>query len=82
MKTSNPVLARLGQAAERERSAGYAPAGPYGQPGIPQQYPSQAGYPAAPPTVAPMTVDDVRRQDGRSARHPRHHRRGRLGARA
>ncbi|NYH45022.1 putative YccA/Bax inhibitor family protein [Micromonospora jinlongensis] len=59
MKTSNPVLARLGQAAERERSAGYAPAGPYGQPGIPQQYPSQAGYPAAPPTVAPMTVDDV-----------------------
>ncbi|CCH16089.1 Bax inhibitor-1/YccA family membrane protein [Micromonospora lupini] len=59
MKTSNPVLARLGQAAERERSAGYAPTGPYGQPGIPQQYPSQAGYPAAPPAVAPMTVDDV-----------------------
>ena len=35
MKTSNPVLARLGQAAERERSAGYAQPGPYGQPGFP-----------------------------------------------
>ncbi|MFC3504395.1 Bax inhibitor-1/YccA family protein [Micromonospora krabiensis] len=59
MKTSNPVLARLGQAAERERSAGYAPTGPYGAPGIPQQYPTEAGYPAAPPTVAPMSIDDV-----------------------
>ncbi|MEV4811205.1 Bax inhibitor-1/YccA family protein [Micromonospora avicenniae] len=63
MKTSNPVLARLGQAAERERSAGYAPTGPYGAPGVPQQYPSHAGYPAgypaAPPTVAPMSIDDV-----------------------
>ncbi|MGC4804346.1 Bax inhibitor-1/YccA family protein [Micromonospora sp. DT233] len=60
MKTSNPVLARLGQAAERERSAGYAPAGPYGQPGYPQQqYPGAPGYPAAPPTVTPMTIDDV-----------------------
>jgi uncharacterized YccA/Bax inhibitor family protein len=54
VKTSNPVLARLGQAAERERSAGYAPAGPYGQP-----YPTAAGYPAAPPTVQPMSIDDV-----------------------
>ncbi|MEH1097666.1 Bax inhibitor-1/YccA family protein [Micromonospora sp. CPCC 205561] len=59
MKTSNPVLARLGQAAERERSAGYAPAGPYGQPGYPQQYPTAAGYPAAPPTVNTMSIDDV-----------------------
>jgi uncharacterized YccA/Bax inhibitor family protein len=53
VKTSNPVLARLGQAAERERAAGAAPAG-YGTP-----YPTGAGYPAAPPTVQPMTVDDV-----------------------
>lgn len=59
MKTSNPVLARLGQAAERERSAGYAPTGPYGQPGYPQQYPTGAGYPAAPPAVTPMSIDDV-----------------------
>lgn len=59
MKTSNPVLARLGQAAERERAAGYAPAGPYGQPGYPQQYPTATAYPAAPPTVAPMSIDDV-----------------------
>ncbi|SDY73395.1 Uncharacterized membrane protein, YccA/Bax inhibitor family [Micromonospora pattaloongensis] len=66
MKTSNPVLARLGQAAERERAAGYAPAGPYGQPGYAQPgpygqpgYPSADMYPAAPPTVQPMTIDDV-----------------------
>ncbi|WP_320065919.1 Bax inhibitor-1/YccA family protein [Micromonospora sp. RTGN7] len=59
MKTSNPVLARLGQAAERERAAGYAPAGPYGQPGYPQQYPGAPGHPAAPPTVTPMSIDDV-----------------------
>ncbi|SCG41852.1 Bax inhibitor-1/YccA family protein [Micromonospora inositola] len=66
MKTSNPVLARLGQAAERERAAGYAQPGPYGQPGYPQQYapyqqqyPTGVGYPAAPPTVTPMTLDDV-----------------------
>ncbi|WBB77429.1 Bax inhibitor-1/YccA family protein [Micromonospora sp. WMMD882] len=64
MKTSNPVLARLGQAAERERATGYAPTGPYGQPGHPQQYPgagypTAAGYPAAPPTVTPMSLDDV-----------------------
>ncbi|HEX7746854.1 MAG TPA: Bax inhibitor-1/YccA family protein [Micromonosporaceae bacterium] len=68
MKTSNPVLARLGQAAERER-AGYAPAGPYGQPaygpagygqpGYGQPYPTTEGYQAAPPAVQPMTVDDV-----------------------
>ncbi|WP_422773295.1 Bax inhibitor-1/YccA family protein [Plantactinospora sp. WMMC1484] len=59
MKTSNPVLARLGQAAERERAAGYAPAGAYGQPGYGQPYPTDAGYPAAPPTVTPMSIDDV-----------------------
>lgn len=69
MKTSNPVLSRLGQAADRERAAGYAQPGPYGQPGYPQQYqpypqqyqsyPAAPGYPAAPPTVRPMTLDDV-----------------------
>ena len=70
MKTSNPVLSRLGQAAERERAAGYAAPGPYGQPGygqpagygqpgVPQQYPAGPGYPAAPPAVAPMSIDDV-----------------------
>ncbi|HYN96487.1 MAG TPA: Bax inhibitor-1/YccA family protein [Pilimelia sp.] len=68
MKTSNPVLSRLGQAAERERAAGHAPAGygpagygqpAYGQPGHGQPYPTTAGYPAAPPTVRPMTIDDV-----------------------
>ncbi|HEX5595848.1 MAG TPA: Bax inhibitor-1/YccA family protein [Micromonosporaceae bacterium] len=59
MKTTNPVLSRLGQAAERERAAGYAPPGPYGQPGYGQPYPTEAAYPAAPPAVAPMTLDDV-----------------------
>ncbi len=67
MKTTNPVLARLGQAAERERAAGYAPAGPHGQPGFgqpagygqQQPYPTGEAYPAAPPTVQPMTIDDV-----------------------
>jgi uncharacterized YccA/Bax inhibitor family protein len=52
VKTSNPVLTRLGRAAERERSAGDGPG--YGQP-----YPTAAGYPAAPPAVQPMTIDDV-----------------------
>jgi uncharacterized YccA/Bax inhibitor family protein len=59
VKTSNPVLARLGQAAERERAAGYAPAGGYGQPVPGQPYPTADGYPAAPPTVQPMSIDDV-----------------------
>jgi uncharacterized YccA/Bax inhibitor family protein len=64
VKTSNPVLSRLGQAAERERAAGYPPAGPYGpaagQPGYGQPYPSaDGGYPSAPPAVQPMTIDDV-----------------------
>ncbi|WFE33779.1 Bax inhibitor-1/YccA family protein [Micromonospora sp. WMMD975] len=65
MKSSNPVLARLGQAAERERATGYAQPGPYGQPGYPQHYPPQQPYPGAygqpvaPPAVTPMTIDDV-----------------------
>jgi uncharacterized YccA/Bax inhibitor family protein len=63
VKTSNPVLSRLGRAAERERTAGYHPAGPHGpaagQPGYAQPYPSAAGYPASPPAVQPMTIDDV-----------------------
>jgi uncharacterized YccA/Bax inhibitor family protein len=63
VKTSNPVLSRLGQAAERERSAGYNPGGSYGpaagQPGYGQPYPTAPGYPAAPPAVQPMTIDDV-----------------------
>jgi uncharacterized YccA/Bax inhibitor family protein len=79
VKTSNPVLARLGQAAERERASGYAPAGPYGQPGYGQAglgqpgygqpgygqpgygtpYPTGEAHPAAPPSVRPMTIDDV-----------------------
>jgi uncharacterized YccA/Bax inhibitor family protein len=52
VKSSNPVLTRLGQAAERERTAGYAPG--YGQP-----YPTAPGYAVAPPDVRPMTIDDV-----------------------
>ncbi|MGX6602681.1 Bax inhibitor-1/YccA family protein [Micromonosporaceae bacterium Da 78-11] len=59
MKTSNPVLSRLGQAAERERTAGYGSYGPAGQPGYGQPYPTAPGYPAAPPAVQPMTIDDV-----------------------
>ncbi|BAL85992.1 putative integral membrane protein [Actinoplanes missouriensis 431] len=67
MKTSNPVLSRLGQAAERERAAGYgqAPGQPgygqpgYGQPAYGEPYPTATGYPASPPAVRPMTVDDV-----------------------
>ncbi len=56
MKTSNPVLTRLGRAAERERMAGYGAAA--GQP-----YPASLGEynlaPAPPTAVTPMTVDDV-----------------------
>jgi len=43
VKTSNPVLSRLGEAAAQQRAGGYAP----------------AGYPDAPPVVRPMTIDDV-----------------------
>ena len=59
MKTSNPVLSRLGQAAERERTAGYGAYGPTGAPGYGQPYPGATDYPAAPPAVRPMTIDDV-----------------------
>jgi uncharacterized YccA/Bax inhibitor family protein len=63
VKTSNPVLSQLGRAAERERAGAYGAYGPggapgYGPAGYDQPYPSQA-YPAAPPAVRPMTVDDV-----------------------
>ncbi|GIE95925.1 Bax inhibitor-1/YccA family protein [Paractinoplanes rishiriensis] len=55
MKSSNPVLSRLGQAAERERTTGYgAPVSGYDQP-----YPTAPGQYAAPPAVRPMTIDDV-----------------------
>jgi uncharacterized YccA/Bax inhibitor family protein len=59
VKSSNPVLSRLGQAAERERTAGYGAYGPTGNPGYGQPYPTAPGYPAAPPAVRPMTIDDV-----------------------
>jgi uncharacterized YccA/Bax inhibitor family protein len=49
VKSSNPVLSRLGQAAERERTAGVG----YGEP-----YPTQ-GYATAPPVSQAMTMDDV-----------------------
>lgn len=58
MRTSNPILTRLGADAERERASS-----PYGQ--QPQVFGQEAAYPAgdgafgAPPTVRPMTVDDV-----------------------
>jgi uncharacterized YccA/Bax inhibitor family protein len=52
VKSSNPVLSRLGQAAERERTTGYGP-------GYDQPYPTAPGYNAAPPAVRPMTIDDV-----------------------
>jgi uncharacterized YccA/Bax inhibitor family protein len=67
VKHSNPALARVGQAAARERAVAYGPgSGPgyapypsagYGAPA--QPYPTTAGYPSAPPTVRPMTLDDV-----------------------
>jgi uncharacterized YccA/Bax inhibitor family protein len=57
VKSSNPVLSRLGRAAEQQR-AGYGAYGPAGQPGYGQPYPT-AAYPAAPPAVEPMTIDDV-----------------------
>jgi uncharacterized YccA/Bax inhibitor family protein len=52
VKTSNPVLTRLGEAAAAQRAAGY-PGTAYGE-----SYPT-AGFPAAPPTVRTMTIDDV-----------------------
>ncbi|GAB2925414.1 hypothetical protein GCM10027280_10940 [Micromonospora polyrhachis] len=73
MKTSNPVLARLGQAAERERAAGYAHGGPHAQPGYGQPGPygqpdaygqpgyAQPGqpYPATGYPAAPPTVQPM-----------------------
>jgi uncharacterized YccA/Bax inhibitor family protein len=48
VKTSNPVLAGLGREAQQ------------GQPGYAQPYPAGTGaYPAAPPAVRPMSIDDV-----------------------
>jgi uncharacterized YccA/Bax inhibitor family protein len=58
VKSSNPVLSRLGRAAEQQR-AGYGAYGPTGEPGYGQPYPTATGYPAAPPAVQPMTIDDV-----------------------
>jgi uncharacterized YccA/Bax inhibitor family protein len=52
VKTTNPVLTRLGRAAEQQGTTGYGQG--YGQP-----YPTAPGYPAAPPAVQPMTIDDV-----------------------
>jgi uncharacterized YccA/Bax inhibitor family protein len=49
VKSSNPVLTRLGQAAGQQQAAGYG----YGEP-----YPTAPGY-AAPPVAQPMTIDDV-----------------------
>jgi uncharacterized YccA/Bax inhibitor family protein len=57
VKSSNPVLSRLGRAAEQQRT-GYGAYGPPGEPGYGQPYPT-AAYPAAPPAVQPMTIDDV-----------------------
>jgi uncharacterized YccA/Bax inhibitor family protein len=59
VKTSNPVLTRLGQAAERERMAGYAPTGPAGQPGYPPSLGEYNLTPAPPIAAQPMTMDDV-----------------------
>jgi len=56
VKTSNPVLSRLGGApAYPGGGYGYSPG--YGEPG--QSYPIAEAYPAAPPVERPMTVDDV-----------------------
>lgn len=55
MRTTNPVLTRLGADAARERAAASQPE-VFGQP-APQPYPTAEG--AAPPSVRPMTVDDV-----------------------
>jgi uncharacterized YccA/Bax inhibitor family protein len=59
VKTSNPVLSRLGQAAQRERSAGSGAYGPAGYADQGQPYPTAAGYPTSAPAVRPMTIDDV-----------------------
>ena len=54
MRTTNPMLTRLSAEAARERAAGASPQ-VFGQ--AAQPYPTVEG--AAPPSVRPMTVDDV-----------------------
>ncbi|MFI5890742.1 Bax inhibitor-1/YccA family protein [Actinoplanes sp. NPDC051513] len=49
MKSSNPVLSRLGQAAEQQRTAGY---------GNGEPYPTTPGH-TAPPVARAMSIDDV-----------------------
>jgi len=49
VKSSNPVLSRLGQAAEQQRTAGH---------GYAEPYPTTPGL-AAPPVARAMTIDDV-----------------------
>jgi len=61
VKSSNPVLSRLGRAAEQQR-AGYGAYGPAGQPGYGQPYPTAAGYPAAPPAV-PKEIAKIFKQN-------------------
>ncbi|MPZ25927.1 MAG: hypothetical protein GEV12_05630 [Micromonosporaceae bacterium] len=56
MRTTNPMLTRLTADAERERAAASAQPQVFGQPAA-QPYPTVEG--AAPPSVRPMTVDDV-----------------------
>ncbi|MBX6356260.1 MAG: Bax inhibitor-1/YccA family protein [Micromonosporaceae bacterium] len=51
MRTSNPVLSRLGEAAAAQRAAGYSAGMAYGEP-----YPTTTW---TPPTVRTMTLDDV-----------------------
>ncbi|MFS8479457.1 MAG: Bax inhibitor-1/YccA family protein [Micromonosporaceae bacterium] len=56
MKTSNPVLSRLGHTAAYQR-AGYGPAVGHAEAGMP--YPAADAWPSAAPAERPMTVDDV-----------------------
>lgn len=56
MRTTNPLLTRLTADAQRERAAAAAQPQVFGQPAPAEAYPTQG---AAPPTVRPMTVDDV-----------------------
>jgi uncharacterized YccA/Bax inhibitor family protein len=57
VRTSNPVLTRLTADAARERAAAAAQPQVFGQPAPTAPYPTTHG--AAPPSVRPMTVDDV-----------------------
>ncbi len=61
MKSSNPVLSRLGEAARAERTAYQAPPVYPPQAGYGQQYPPQPGYGQQyPPVVTPGGVADTR----------------------